>query len=274
VPELNLAESTAQSLALIRERTPLIHNITNFVVMNDTANVLLALGASPVMSHAVREVREMVGYAGALVLNIGTLEDDWIESMLAAGEEANARNIPVVLDPVGAGATTYRTTTTERIRSAVRVAVVRGNAAELATIAGMEAKIRGVDSVASGAPDAAARLAAARFGGAAVVSGAVDYVADATRAAEVRNGHPMMGRITGSGCMATALVGAFLAVERDPFLAGVEAMIAFGIAGELAAERSSGPGTFHMNLMDAVADLDEATILARANASLRETQPA
>jgi hydroxyethylthiazole kinase len=274
VPELNLAESTAQSLALIRERTPLIHNITNFVVMNDTANVLLALGASPVMSHAVREVREMVGYAGALVLNIGTLEDDWIESMLAAGEEANARNIPVVLDPVGAGATTYRTTTTERIRSAVRVAVVRGKAAELATIAGMEAKIRGVDSVASGAPDAAARLAAARFGGAAVVSGAVDYVADATRAAEVRNGHPMMGRITGSGCMATALVGAFLAVERDPFLAGVEAMIAFGIAGELAAERSSGPGTFHMNLMDAVADLDEATILARANASLRETQPA
>ena len=274
MPELNLAESTAQSLALIRERTPLIHNITNFVVMNDTANVLLALGASPVMSHAVREVREMVGYAGALVLNIGTLEDDWIESMLAAGEEANARNIPVVLDPVGAGATTYRTTTTERIRSAVRVAVVRGNAAELATIAGMEAKIRGVDSVASGAPDAAARLAAARFGGAAVVSGAVDYVADATRAAEVRNGHPMMGRITGSGCMATALVGAFLAVERDPFLAGVEAMIAFGIAGELAAERSSGPGTFHMNLMDAVADLDEATILARANASLRETQPA
>jgi hydroxyethylthiazole kinase len=274
MPELDLPALTAQSLARIRERTPLIHNITNFVVMNDTANVLLALGASPVMAHAIEEVREMVAYAGALVLNIGTLEESWIEAMLAAGEEANARGIPVVLDPVGAGATTLRTTTTERIRSAIRVAVVRGNAAELATIAGMEAKIRGVDSVSSGAPDSVARLAAARFGGAAVVSGAVDYVADATRVAEVRNGHPLMGRITGSGCMATAIVGAFLAVEPDPFLAGAEAMIAFGIAGELAAERSAGPGTFHPHLMDAVAALDEATILARAKATIRETAAA
>ena len=274
MPELDLAALTAQSLARIRERTPLIHNITNFVVMNDTANVLLALGASPVMAHAMEEVREMVAYAGALVLNIGTLDEPWIEAMLAAGEEANARRIPVVLDPVGAGATRFRTAATERIRSAVKVAVVRGNAAELATIAGMEAKIRGVDSVASGAPDAAARLAAIRFGGAAVVSGVVDYVADANRAGEVRNGHPLMGRITGSGCMATAIVGAFLAVEPDPFLAGIEAMIAFGIAGEVAAERSAGPGTFRQQLIDAVAALDEATILARTRATLRETQPA
>jgi len=274
MPELDLAALTAQSLARIRERTPLIHNITNFVVMNDTANVLLALGASPVMAHAMEEVREMVAYAGALVLNIGTLDEPWIEAMLAAGEEANARGIPVVLDPVGAGATRFRTAATERIRSAVKVAVVRGNAAELATIAGMEAKIRGVDSVASGAPAAAARLAAIRFGGAAVVSGVVDYVADANRAAEVRNGHPLMGRITGSGCMATAIVGAFLAVEPDPFLAGIEAMIAFGIAGEVAAERSAGPGTFRQQLIDAVAALDEATILARTRATLRETQPA
>jgi hydroxyethylthiazole kinase len=271
--DLDLAELTAQSLARIRERTPLIHNITNFVVMNDTANVLLALGASPVMAHAIEEVREMVAYAGALVLNIGTLEERWIEAMIAAGEEANARGIPVVLDPVGAGATTFRTATTERIRSRVKVAVVRGNAAELATIAGMEAKIRGVDSVDSGDPALAAGLAAARFGGAAVVSGAVDYVSDGSRAAEIHNGHPLMGRITGSGCMATATVGAFLAVEPDPFLAAAEAMIAFGIAGELAAERSAGPGTFRQQLMDAVAMLDKATILARTRASARKTQP-
>jgi hydroxyethylthiazole kinase len=274
MPELNLAELTVHSLARIRERTPLIHNITNFVVMNDTANVLLALGASPVMAHAIEEVREMVAYAGALVLNIGTLEESWIEAMLAAGAEANAREIPVVLDPVGAGATRLRTAATERIRSAVRVAVVRGNAAELATIAGMEAKIRGVDAVSAGDPVSAARLAAARFEGAAVVSGATDYVADATRLAEVHNGNPLMGRITGSGCMATAITGAFLAVEPDPFLAGVEAMIAFGIAGELAAEHSAGPGTFRANLIDAVAALDEATILSRARASVREMTPA
>jgi hydroxyethylthiazole kinase len=272
--DLDLAELTAQSLANIRERTPLIHNITNFVVMNDTANVLLALGASPVMAHAIEEVREMVAYAGALVLNIGTLEERWIEAMIAAGEEANARGIPVVLDPVGAGATTFRTATTERIRSRVKVAVVRGNAAELATIAGMEAKIRGVDSVASGDPALAAGLAAARFGGAAVVSGAVDYVSDGSRVAEIHNGHPLMGRITGSGCMATATVGAFLAVEPDPLLAAAEAMIAFGIAGELAAEHSAGPGTFRAELMDAVAALDKDTILARARASVREARPA
>jgi hydroxyethylthiazole kinase len=272
--ELDLAELTARSLDGIRERTPLIHNITNFVVMNDTANVLLAFGASPVMAHAVEEVREMVAYAGALVLNIGTLEDHWIEAMLVAGEEANARGIPVVLDPVGVGATTYRTTTTERIRSGVRVAVVRGNAAELAAIAGMEARIRGVDSVAAGDPASAARLAALRFGGAAVVSGAVDYVSDGSRVAEIHNGHPLMGRITGSGCMATATVGAFLAVEPDPFLAATEAMIAFGIAGEMAAERSGGPGTFRAQLMDAVAALDEATIRARTRASVREARPA
>jgi hydroxyethylthiazole kinase len=273
MPDVDLAELTAQSLTRIRERTPLIHNITNFVVMNDTANVLLALGASPVMAHAIDEVREMVAYAGALVLNIGTLEEAWIEAMLAAGEEANARRIPVVLDPVGAGATRLRTATTERIRVAVRVAVVRGNAAELATIAGMDARIRGVDSVSSGDPASAARLAAARFGGVAVVSGAVDYVADATRLAEVRNGHPLMGRITGSGCMATATVGAFLAVEPDPFLAATEATIAFGIAGELAAERSAGPGTFRAQLMDAVAALDGPTILARTRATAREARP-
>jgi hydroxyethylthiazole kinase len=172
--ELDLAALTAQSLARIRERTPLVHNITNFVVMNDTANVLLALGASPVMAHAIEEVREMVAHAGALVLNIGTLEESWIEAMLAAGEEANVRGIPVVLDPVGAGATRFRTAATERIRAAVRVAVVRGNGAELATIAGMEARIRGVDAVSSGDPVSAARMAATRFGGAAVVSGPVD----------------------------------------------------------------------------------------------------
>jgi hydroxyethylthiazole kinase len=273
MPEPQLAELTARSLAEIHRRTPLIHNITNYVVMNDTANVLLAVGASPVMAHAVEEVREMVAYAGALVLNIGTLEESWIEAMLAAGEEANSRGVPVVLDPVGVGATRLRTATVERIRSAVRVAVVRGNAAEQATIAGMEARIRGVDSVSSGDPATAARLAAACFGGAAVVSGAVDQVADATRAVEIHNGHPLMSRITGSGCMATALVGAFLAVEPDSFLAAAEATIAFGIAGEMAAERSAGPGTFRTQLIDAVAALDEATILSRTRASMREPEP-
>jgi hydroxyethylthiazole kinase len=272
--ELDLAELTAASLERIRQQTPLVHNITNYVAMNDTANVLLAIGASPVMAHAITEVREMVSYAGALVLNIGTLEDEWVESMLVAGAEANARGVPIVLDPVGAGATALRTATIERILATVRVASVRGNAGELATIAGLAGKVRGVDSLSADSPDRAVRAVAGRTGGAAVASGAVDYVADATRLAEVRNGDPLMGRITGSGCMATALIGAFLAVEPDPFLASVEAMIAFGVAGEAAAKISAGPGTFRQNLMDTVANLDRATILAAARATIGGSQPA
>jgi hydroxyethylthiazole kinase len=242
--------------------------------MNDTANVLLAVGASPVMAHALEEVREMVGYAGALVLNIGTLDDAWIESMLTAGLEANARAVPIVLDPVGAGATKFRTATAERLIASLEIAVVRGNAGELAAIAGLEGEMRGVDSVSVGDPAGAARRVADVVHGAAVASGVVDHISDGRRLAEVSNGHALMGRITGSGCMATAMVGAFLAVEADSYLAALEATIAFGIAGEIAAERSAGPGTFRQQLMDAVAGLDRATILGRCRAASTESQPA
>jgi hydroxyethylthiazole kinase len=274
VTDTDLIGMTAASLAHIRERTPLVHNVTNFVVMNDTANVLLAIGASPVMAHAPQEVREMVSHAGALVLNIGTLEEAWIESMVAAGHEANDRGVPIVLDPVGVGATTFRTRTTENLLRWLRLAVVRGNAGEIATMAGLGGQVRGVDSVSAAAPDAAALRVASLTGGAAVASGVVDYVAGGGRLAVIHNGHPLMGRITGSGCMATALVGAFLAVEPDPFLAATEAMIAFGVAGELAAGRSTGPGTFRAVLMDAVAALDGPTIQARARAIIQAAGPA
>lgn len=266
--EPDLAAVTVDALAEIRTRHPLIHQITNFVVMNDTANVTLHIGASPVMAHAVGEVREMVRYAGALVLNIGTLEPAWIEAMLAAGREANECGVPVILDPVGAGATALRTGAVEEILATVRVDVVRGNAAELSAIAGLAAEIRGVDSVSAEAPEAAARIVARRTGGAAVVSGPLDHVADAMRTAQIANGHPLMGAITGSGCMATALVGAFRAVQPDPFLAAAAAMIAFGIAGEIAAERSAGPGTFRQHLMDAVYGLDGPAIRSRARVTM------
>lgn len=282
--EVDLAPLTAASLDRIRGRTPLIHNITNFVVMNDTANVLLAVGASPVMAHAPQEVAEMVSYAGALVLNIGTLEDAWIESMLIAGRAANERGVPIVLDPVGAGATRLRTDMTERLLTELRIAVVRGNAGELATVAGLGGEVRGVDSVSAESPEQAAARVSARTGNAAVASGVVDYVAGAPassagasggrqRFARIHNGHPLMGRITGSGCMATAMVGAFLAVEDDPFLAAAEAMIAFGIAGEVAAEKSAGPGTFRQQLMDAVAALDGETVRKRVRAEVLEADP-
>jgi hydroxyethylthiazole kinase len=253
------------TLAVIRERKPLVHNITNYVVMNETANAILALGALPVMAHAEQEVREMVGLAGALVLNIGTLSDSWIEAMLTAGTEANERGVPVVLDPVGAGATSYRTETAKRILAAVDVAVLRGNAGEVATLVGAEAEVRGVESVgAGGDPAALAREAARTLGLVASVTGAIDHVSDGERSASVANGHELLAAITGTGCMSTALTGCFLAGKDDPFEAAAEALVAFGVAGEDAAAEAKGPGSFHVALYDALAALDPATLTTRA----------
>jgi hydroxyethylthiazole kinase len=258
--------STGADLASIRERKPLVHQITNYVVMNETANATLALGALPVMAHAPEEVEEMAALAGALVLNIGTLSPPWVEAMLAAGRAANAAGVPVVLDPVGAGATSYRTETAIRILQEVEVAVVRGNAAEIATLAGREAEIRGVESI--GATDSAAELAhgaAGELGTVVAVTGAADQVSDGEHTVGVANGDPLLARITGSGCMATAITGCFLAVRADsPLAAAAEALVALGVAGEDAAHEAKGPGSFHVALYDALYALDPATLDERA----------
>jgi len=253
------------TLGVIRERKPLVHNITNYVVMNETANAILALGALPVMAHAKDEVREMVGLAGALVLNIGTLSEHWIEAMLLAGTAANEKGVPVVLDPVGVGATAYRTATAHRILADVDVAVLRGNAGEVATLVGVEAEVRGVESVgAAGDPAELARAAARTLGLVASVTGAVDHISDGERSAAVANGHQLLASITGTGCMSTAMTGCFLAGKDDRFEAAVEALVAFGVAGEDAAADAKGPGSFHVNLYDALAALDPATLSERA----------
>jgi hydroxyethylthiazole kinase len=257
--------NAGSSLAAIRDRKPLVHQITNYVVMNETANATLALGALPVMAHAPEEVEEMVGLAGALVLNIGTLSRHWVEAMLAAGWAANARGVPVVLDPVGVGATAYRTDTARRILDEVDVAVLRGNAGEVATLVGVAAEVRGVESVGAGAAAAeVAREAARSLGVVAAVTGAVDHVSDGERVAAVANGDPMLATITGTGCMSSAVTGCFLAVAESPFDAAVEALVAFGVAGEDAARDAKGPGSFHVSLYDALAALDPATLDGRA----------
>jgi hydroxyethylthiazole kinase len=253
------------SLAAIRERKPLVHQITNYVVMNETANATLALGALPVMAHAPEEIEEMVGLAGALVLNIGTLSSHWVDAMLAAGRAANAAGVPVVIDPVGAGATVYRTETARRILEAVDVAVLRGNAGEVAALVGIAAEVRGVESVATGAePADLAREAARSLGVVVSVTGPVDHVSDGERGAAIENGDPMLATITGTGCMSTAMTGCFLAVNESPFDAAVEALVAFGVAGEDAARDAKGPGSFHVNLYDALAALDPSTLDGRA----------
>jgi hydroxyethylthiazole kinase len=254
------------SLRRLREAKPLVHQITNYVVMNETANATLALGALPVMAHAREEVEEMVQLAGALVLNIGTLSSHWIEAMLAAGRKANELGVPVVLDPVGAGATTYRTETAKRILDEVGVAVLRGNVGEVATLVGVAAEVRGVESIDAGG-DAAevARSAARSLGVVASVTGPVDHVSDGDSVLAVSNGNPLLAAITGTGCMSSTVTGCFLSVNRDrPLEAAAEALVAFGVAGEDAAVGARGPGSFHVALYDALAALDPETLDRRA----------
>jgi hydroxyethylthiazole kinase len=257
---------TGEDLRALRERKPLVHQITNYVVMNETANATLALGALPVMAHAKEEVEEMASVAGALVLNIGTLSQHWIEAMLLAAKAANAAGVPVVLDPVGAGATRFRTETAKRILDDADVAIVRGNAAEVATLAGREAEIRGVESI--GASDSGAELATAAavtLGCVAAVTGPIDHVSDGEHVIAIRNGHELLGAVSGTGCMATAITGCFVAVATDrPLEAAAEALVAFVVAGEDAARDVKGPGTFHAGLYDALYNLDPNTIDSRA----------
>jgi hydroxyethylthiazole kinase len=259
--------SPGTTLRLLRERKPLVHQITNYVVMNETANATLAIGALPVMAHAPEEVEEMVGLASALVLNIGTLSEHWIEAMLIAGRAATERGIPVVLDPVGAGATAYRTDTARRIIEEVRVTVLRGNAGEVATLVGADAEVRGVESIASGLdPAELAREAGNQLGvGVASVTGAVDHVSDGARTLAVANGHPLLASVTGTGCISSALTGCFLAAKPEqPLESAAEALAALGVAAEDAAAGAEGPGTFHARLYDALAALDPATLDGRA----------
>jgi hydroxyethylthiazole kinase len=261
--------SPGKTLGVLRERKPLVHQITNYVVMNETANATLALGALPVMAHAREEVEEMVALAGALVLNIGTLSPHWVDAMLLAGKAANEHGIPVVLDPVGAGATRFRTEIARRLLDEVKVAVVRGNQGEIATLVGVEAEVRGVESIGAGAePGDLARAAARNLGLVAAVTGPVDHVSDGEHLLAVANGHELLTTVTGTGCMSSAVTGCFLAVTSDrPLEAAAEALAAFGIAGEDAARDAKGPGSFHVSLYDALAALDPATLDARSKIS-------
>jgi hydroxyethylthiazole kinase len=254
------------ALARMRERAPLVQNITNFVAMTTMANVLLAGGASPAMVHAKEEVEEFGRLIGALTLNIGTLTPAWVESMMLAACTANANGKPWVLDPVGAGATTYRTGVARDL-AALNPAIIRGNASEILALAGESASAKGVDAgdSVSAAESAASRLALATQAVIAV-TGPVDLViAPDGRRAEIANGHPLMPRVTALGCALTGIVAAFTATTGDPFEATVSALAYYGIAGERAALSTNHPGTFYVAFLDALHALDPETINAAAS---------
>jgi hydroxyethylthiazole kinase len=251
----------ADLLERIRGRHPLIHHMTNWVVMNDTANATLALGALPVMSHAKEEVAEMVGAAGALVLNPGTLYPDLVEAMLIAGRRANALGVPVVYDPVGVGATAYRNQVGARFLEELRLEVVRGNSGEVGALAGAGGVVKGVESV-QGVEDpvGVARDLARRKSTVVAITGRRDVLSDGTRVLGVDNGHEMLKTITGTGCMATTVIAVFCAVEPDRLLASAAALASYGVAAEKAARRSRGPGSFREALLDSLYGLTPADL--------------
>lgn len=258
-------EWVGEALEKLRKKRPLIHNITNYVVMNTTANALLAIGASPVMAHAIEELEEMVGLADALVINIGTLDEHKIYSMLKAVEVAKELRKPVILDPVGAGATKLRTKTSLKLLELGSISVVRGNFGEIAALLGEHGKTRGVDSAAydENTAKTIAKEAAREFNTVVAVTGPVDYVGDGRRVYGVANGTPMLGRVTGTGCMVTSIIGAFLAVE-EPLRATIAGLVTFEIAAEKAVEEAPYPGDFHIKLYDWLYRIDGEIIKERA----------
>ncbi|MGD9948046.1 MAG: hydroxyethylthiazole kinase [Desulfobulbus sp.] len=258
------AGKTADNLKKIRESKPLIHNITNFVVMNYTANVLLASGASPVMAHADNEVEEMVDHAAALVLNIGTLTDGWVTTMIKAGRRASELGKPIVLDPVGAGATQLRTNAVKAILAQTWVSIIRGNASEILSLAGSATAAKGVDSINSvNEATEVASVLARELGTTLAITGPSDLVTDGRRSVRIEGGHTLMPYVTGTGCSATALIGAFHAVDKDPVSAAATALAFFGIAGETAGQQAAGPGSFMIHLLDALYTLSPEDVESR-----------
>jgi len=253
-----MKEKIWQHVLAVREKSPLVQNITNYVVMNNSANALLAIGASPIMAHAHPEIKNMAAICQSIVINIGTLEEYWVESMLMAAQEANNLNKPWILDPVGAGATSYRNEVLEKL-VALRPTIIRGNASEILSLAKYsQAQTKGVDSTfqSTEAVDAAIFLNKT-FGAIVCISGAIDIIVSGSQKAYLSNGDPLMTKVTGLGCSSTAVIGAFAAIIENKFEATIAAMSLFSIAGEIAAKNSLGPGSLQLNILDKLYNMND-----------------
>lgn len=245
----------------MREKRPLVHHMTNEVTANDCANVTLAIGGSPVMTTSIHEVEEMVSLADSLVLNIGTMNDYLFESMIIAGKGANEKGIPVILDPVGVGATTYRTKIANDLLQSVQVAVIRGNASEIYALIGGRVSTRGVDSGEVHVTNREiAMMAAKELDSVVVVSGKKDAVSNGKELVEIENGDLWLTKITGTGCMSASLIGCFAGSTNDPFAAAIMGASVMGLAGERAKKKmkkDEGLGTYHMKLLDEISNMNE-----------------
>lgn len=249
----------------VRKNVPLVHCITNYVTVNDVANALLACGGSPIMADDIGEVSDITSISNALVINIGTLNERTVRSMVKAGLTANEKNIPVILDPVGAGASSLRNEAVKTLLSQVKFKVIRGNLSEMSFIAGLSVSTRGVDSSeADSGNDAVsvAKTVADKYGCVAAITGAVDVITNGNDVAKISNGVPQMGKITGTGCMLSGVIGAYAGANDDTFSAVTDAVASMGIAGEMAFERcgSLGTGSLHIGIIDALSLIDDGII--------------
>jgi hydroxyethylthiazole kinase len=267
-----LSNEIYKNLEKVRNQKPLVHHITNWVTIYDCANVVKIFGASPVMAHAKEEVNDMVNIASSLVLNIGTLTTDIIESMIIAGKRANERNIPVVLDVCGAGATPFRDDMCKKILSNCKIDILKGNSSEIARIAGMNIQTKGVDSSEVNADlSQLSKSLAVKNDCTVVITGKYDIVSDKSRTFIINNGHEMMSRIVGTGCMAASVVGTFAGVssDKDYAFSSVSGLVCYEIAAEIAANLCQGPGTFKEHLFDAVSNLSNDQIIEMQNAEVK-----
>ncbi|NOW89238.1 hydroxyethylthiazole kinase [Clostridium beijerinckii] len=247
----------------VRNKKPLVHNITNYVTVNDCANILLAIGASPIMADDIKEAADITKISSALVINIGTLNERTIESMIASGKKANELNIPVVFDPVGAGASEFRNSTTKRLLEEVKISVLRGNMSEIKFISGLGSTTKGVDASENDARtgkdegiDVAKNLAK-KLQCTVAITGVTDIISDGERVVILENGTKMLSNVTGTGCMTTALIGAFCGAGSDYFIGAVSGIISMGISGEIALDKAGkiGTGSFHIAIIDAISNL-------------------
>ena len=251
----------ASILNEIRNNSPLVHNITNYVVMNNTANALLSVGASPVMAHSLDEVEDIISISSSLVINMGTLSELWVDSMIKAGKKANELKKPIVFDPVGIGASSYRTEIAKEIIEKTSPCVIRGNASEIMVLAQLSSVTKGVDSTAKTveALNGAIQLSK-ELNNTVVVSGETDYIVTRNKVSSVNNGREIMSKVTGMGCTATSVIGASVAVEDDVHEAAVFSMALMGVAGEIAESKSNGPGSFQISFLDTLSSISSKII--------------
>ena len=267
---MNQTDRIAALLSQVRAGVPLVHNITNYVTVNDVANAVLAIGASPIMADDIDEAADITAISSALVLNIGTLNRRTVASMLSAGKRANELGIPIVLDPVGAGASALRNETTQRLVSELKLAVLRGNLSEVSFVAGLEVSTKGVDSAEADAGNdgvAIAKTVARSLGCTVAITGAIDIISNGEQVISIANGHPLLSKVTGTGCMTSALVGAYAgSCNGDYLTAAAGGVASMGIAGEIAYEKAgqTGTGAFHIAILDALSNLDAEIIRKRA----------